>query len=89
MADVIAFHGPEAASPLQSFIKVWDADPWARGCYSGVMAPGVWTGFPDVIRTPVDRVHWAGTETSDKWFAYMDGAVRAGERAGAEVVALL
>jgi monoamine oxidase len=89
LADVIAFHGPQAAKPIQSFIKVWDADPWSRGCYSGVMAPGVWTGFPDVIRTPVDRVHWAGTETSDKWFAYMDGAVRSGERASAEVAALL
>lgn len=86
---VVAFLGPRAANPEHSFIKVWDADPWARGCYSGVMAPGVWTGFPDAIRTPVGRIHWAGTETSDKWYAYMDGAVRAGERASAEVIAAL
>jgi monoamine oxidase len=86
---VVAFHGPEAANPIQSFIKVWDADPWARGCYSGVMAPSVRTDYPDTIRTPVDRIHWAGTETADRWYAYMDGAVRSGERASAEVVAAL
>ena len=41
------------------------------------------------IRTPVRRIHWAGTETSDYWQGYMDGAVRSGERVAAEVDALL
>jgi monoamine oxidase len=31
-------------------------------------------------------VHFAGTETSTFWFGFMDGAVRSGERAAAEVV---
>jgi len=31
-------------------------------------------------------VHFAGSETSD-WIGYMDGAVRAGQRAAREVVA--
>jgi hypothetical protein len=35
----------------------------------------------------VGRIHWAGTETSDYWNGYMDGAVRSGERAAAEVLA--
>jgi len=30
-------------------------------------------------------VHWAGTETSEVFCGYMDGAVRSGERAAAEV----
>jgi len=34
-------------------------------------------------------VHWAGTETSTYWTGYMDGAVRAGERAATEVLARL
>jgi monoamine oxidase len=34
-------------------------------------------------------VHWAGTETSDYWAGYMDGAVRSGERAAKEVLAAL
>ena len=32
------------------------------------------------------RIHWAGTETSTYWNGYMDGAVRSGERAAAEVL---
>ena len=35
------------------------------------------------------RIHWAGTETADYWNGYMDGAVRSGERAVAEVLPLL
>jgi monoamine oxidase len=38
---------------------------------------------------PVGRIHWAGTETSTFWNGYMDGAVRSGERAAAEVRPLL
>ena len=42
--------------------------------------------FGDQIRRPHGRVHWAGTETSTYWTGYMDGAVRAGERAATEVL---
>jgi monoamine oxidase len=45
--------------------------------------------FGTALRTPVDRIHWAGTETSTFWNGYMDGAVRSGERAATEVLALI
>ena len=38
------------------------------------------------IREPVGRIHWAGTETSNYWNGYMDGAVRSGQRAAREVL---
>jgi monoamine oxidase len=41
------------------------------------------------LREPIGRLHWAGTETSPVWNGYMDGAVRSGERAAAEVLAAL
>jgi monoamine oxidase len=44
------------------------------------------TGGFDQVRVPVGRIHFAGTETSTYWTGYMDGAVRAGERAAREVV---
>ena len=47
------------------------------------------TEFGDVLRTPVGRIHWAGTETSTYWNGYMDGAVRSGERAASDLTALL
>jgi monoamine oxidase len=39
------------------------------------------------IRAPVGSIHWAGTESSTYWMGYIDGAVRAGERAAKEVLA--
>ena len=49
----------------------------------------VLTRFGHALRTPVGRIHWAGTETSEAWCGYMDGAVRSGERVAAEVLASL
>ncbi|MGD9511423.1 MAG: FAD-dependent oxidoreductase [Geminicoccaceae bacterium] len=45
--------------------------------------------YGEVIRRPVGPIHWAGTETATYWNGYMEGAVRAGERAAEEVLATL
>ena len=55
----------------------------------GIPAPGTLLGYGPALREPVGRIHWAGTETADFWQGYMDGAVRSGERAAAEVLAAL
>jgi len=49
----------------------------------------VYTSYGWHIREPVERIHWAGTETSTWWNGYMDGAVRSGERAAGEVLGAL
>lgn len=38
-----------------------------------------------VIRQPVGKIYFAGTETATQWSGYMEGAVQAGERAAREV----
>ena len=38
---------------------------------------------------PIGSLHWAGAEYARVWNGYMDGAVRSGEAAAAEVVELL
>lgn len=40
-----------------------------------------------MLREPVGRIHWAGTETSPVMNGFIDGAVRSGERAAREVLA--
>jgi monoamine oxidase len=67
----------------------WQDEAWTRGCYGGFTPPGVLVDFGPALRAPVGRIHWAGTETSDYWVGYMDGALRSGERAAAEVLAEL
>jgi monoamine oxidase len=76
-------------SPSDYFDMDWTAEQWSRGGPTGVAGPGTLTSYGPALRAPVGRVHWAGTETSDYWQGYMDGAVRSGERAAAEVSAAL
>jgi monoamine oxidase len=80
------FFGSRVADPEEYVEKDWAAEEWSRGCYGGRFGTGVWTGYGQALREPVGRVHWAGTETSEVWNGYMDGAVRSGERAAREVL---
>jgi monoamine oxidase len=83
------FFGGTAANPIDYFDTSWAAEQWTRGCPVGILGPGTLTAYGPWIREPVERIHWAGTETSTYWNGYMDGAVRSGERAAAEVLAAL
>jgi monoamine oxidase len=89
VAALVKEFGEQAADPIAFYIANWPNEEWSRGCYSGQMPPGVWTGYPNALRTPVQRIHWAGTETATHWWGYMDGAVSSGERAAQEAIALL
>jgi monoamine oxidase len=80
------FFGPRAADPNEYVERDWAAEEWSRGCYGGRFGTGVWTGYGEALRKPVGLIHWAGTETSEVWNGYMDGAIRSGERAAREVL---
>ena len=81
--------GDQALHPTEYVEHDWNSEPWTRGGPVAVMAPGTLSALGSAIRVPHGRVHWAGTETSTYWTGYMDGAVRAGERASEEVLASL
>jgi monoamine oxidase len=89
LATFVEHFGKEAAEPLHFYYANWGAEPWSRGCYAGIPTPGTWIGYRDALRKPIGRIHWAGTETSTEWAQYMEGAVRSGQRAAAEVHAAL
>ena len=78
------------AADFTEYVELdWSLEEWTRGCYGAHFAPGVWTQFGPALREPVGRLHWAGTETATVWAGYMDGAVQSGQRAAAEVLAVL
>ncbi len=83
----VNYFGPQAKNPKDFFLMNWSTEEWTRGCPVSTLSPGVLYDFGSALREPVGRIHWAGTETSTYWNGYMDGAVRAGERAAAEVLA--
>jgi monoamine oxidase len=87
--ELARYLGPQAAHPIAYADQDWTREAWSRGCYTGIMAPGVMTAVGHALREPAGRIHWAGTETAQRWAGYMDGAIESGERAAAEVAARL
>jgi monoamine oxidase len=81
------YFGPQALNPIEYAEARWTNDVWSRGDPTGFTAPGVLLGFGTALRSPIGRIHWAGTETSDYWPGYMEGGVRSGQRAAAEALA--
>jgi len=79
--------GPRAKSPLDYAEREWAAERWTGGGPTSNFGPGGWTECGPVLREPVGRIHWAGTETATVWSGYMEGALQAGERAAAEALA--
>jgi monoamine oxidase len=72
----------------EEYVEVnWAQEEWIRGCFVGHPAVGAWSRFGAMLRAPAGRIHWAGTETAERWSGYMEGAVRSGERAAREVAA--
>jgi monoamine oxidase len=86
LANFVEFFGQPASQPLEYLETSWAGEQWSRGGPVAVPAPGTLLAYGDTLRRPFRRIHWAGTETSTYWNGYMDGAVRSGERAAAEVL---
>jgi monoamine oxidase len=85
----VRYFGDKAATPMDYIEGNWPAEQWSRGCYGAVFPAGTLISCGTALRTPVGRIHWAGTETSEVFCGYVDGAVRSGERVAAEVAELL
>ena len=79
--------GPEAARPVDVVETPWWKEPWTRGCSMAHLPPGVLSRLGPLLQQPFGRVHWAGTETATTSHGAIDGAIRSGERAAAELLA--
>jgi monoamine oxidase len=81
------FNDARFLSPTDYFDMDWTTEEWSRGGPTALFGPGTLFALGHALREPVGRIHWAGTETAVYWQGYMDGAVRSGERAAAEILA--
>jgi monoamine oxidase len=84
-----ALFGDAALHPIDYVDHCWGTEGFAPGGPTAAVPPGSWTNFGQWLRKPIDGIFWAGTETADKWTGFLDGAVRSGQRAAAEVDAYL
>jgi monoamine oxidase len=89
LSSFAAYLGDAARAPVGYVERDWTDDRWTKGCPTAHTPPGVLRRYGPALRRATGRVHWAGSETSTFWQGYMDGAVRSGERAAAEALAVL
>jgi monoamine oxidase len=83
------YFGPRALRPVEYLERDWMGEEFSRGCYGAHFTPGVWTAYGEALRSPIGTIHWAGAECAPVWNGYMEGAVRSGEDAAGDVLALL
>ncbi len=87
LAGFSRLFGSRAAAPIDFVAQAWNGEDWSLGGPTSNFGPGGWTATGPALREPIGRVHWAGTETATVWSGYMEGALQAGDRAAAEVLA--
>jgi monoamine oxidase len=87
LAALAARLGRRAAEPIDLVETAWWDEEWTRGCSLAHFPPGLLTRYGRLLREPFGRVHWAGTETATVSHGAIDGAIRSGERAAAEIIA--
>jgi monoamine oxidase len=85
LAGFAALFGDAALDPIDYLDHCWSAEEFAPGGPTAAVPPGSWTTYGPWLRKPVDGIHWAGTETADTWTGFLDGAIRSGQRAAADV----
>jgi monoamine oxidase len=78
-------YGDKALKPEAWITRAWKQEQWSGGGPVAFAPPGAITATRDSLRAPAGRIHWAGTETSPSCGGFIDGAIRAGERAAAEI----
>ncbi|KAJ8282523.1 hypothetical protein COCON_G00050420 [Conger conger] len=76
----------EALHPAHYEEKNWCEEQYSGGCYTAYYPPGILTQYGKVLREPLGKLYFAGTETATEWSGYMEGAVQAGERAAREIL---
>lgn len=76
---------PIASEQLgEAWCDHWSRDPYTLGSYAAYL-PGQYTRFYGVAAKPEGGIHFAGEHTETTFQGYLEGAVRSGERAAAEV----
>jgi monoamine oxidase len=78
---------PGLPEPTGFRVTNWVRERYSRGCYAALFGPGDWKVLGPHLAAPYGRVHWAGAETSTEFFGLMEGAIRSGHRAAAEILA--
>jgi monoamine oxidase len=85
-ANRVAALRPELAlDTATALLTTWNDDPWARESYSADVV-GVPAGDVELLGRRAGHIHFAGEHTAGPLAGLMEGALRSGRRAAAELV---
>jgi monoamine oxidase len=76
---------PDLELDRDQLLSTWDDDPWIQAAYS-TRTPAFRPGDPDFLARPLGPLHFAGEHTAGPWSGLMEGALRSGHRAAAELL---
>jgi len=87
MQQIAKIYGDEEEvfKPVEVFEQEWMKEEWSKGAPCPVAGPGLLTEAGKALAERVGNLHFVGTETSDVWAGYMEGAVRSGVRGAREI----
>lgn len=85
--ELVDRFGARAGLTVDYHEQNWTTERYSGGGMLSHAPTGVLTEFGPALRDPCGRIHWAGTESSAVMCGWIDGAIRSGERAAAEVMA--
>lgn len=75
--------------PLEVHEQIWKDEQYSHGALTPIPALGHYTRHAGAYGKPSQNLHFVGTEYSQEWKGYMEGALCSGEHGAAEVIALL
>ncbi|CRK22483.1 hypothetical protein BN1708_013424 [Verticillium longisporum] len=80
--------GPESEvfRPIEFFVQIWKHEEYSKGALAPITALGHYTRFQSVYGKPVGNLHFVGTEYSNEWKGYMEGAIYSGEAGARQVL---
>ncbi len=89
LESIAQFLGEQALAPIAYYESDWGSEEWTRGAYAASFDLGGLARYGADQRTPVGRIHWACSDLAAEGYQHVDGALRSGRAAAADVTAAL
>ncbi|MGW9113262.1 flavin monoamine oxidase family protein [Microbacterium sp. NPDC055683] len=80
------YYGPEAKNPVVYYESDWGTEEWTRGAYAASFDLGGLHRYGKDQSAPVGPIHFACSDLAGLGFQHVDGAIRMGRLAAADIV---